>query len=129
MIKRVWFFLVSLLLFTACTLYPVMPEADVAARKTAQAIDLLPTVTSAPEEATATAEIIQATAQVIEATMEATPAPECLIKGNVSSSGERIYHFPGGSSYARTVIDPEHGEAWFCTEDEALEAGWRKALR
>ncbi|MBM3359650.1 MAG: thermonuclease family protein, partial [Betaproteobacteria bacterium] len=27
---------------------------------------------------------------------------ECIIKGNISSSGERIYHVPGGQYYNRT---------------------------
>jgi len=51
----------------------------------------------------------------------------CLIKGNISSSGEKIYHVPGGSSYAKTQIDTSKGERWFCTEQEAQDAGWRKS--
>lgn len=54
----------------------------------------------------------------------------CNIKGNVSiTSGERIYHAPGQQDYAATIIRPEYGERWFCTEDEARAAGWRKAGR
>jgi endonuclease YncB( thermonuclease family) len=48
----------------------------------------------------------------------------CAIKGNISSSG-KIYHVPGGRSYAKTVIEESSGERWFCTEDEARAAGWR----
>jgi hypothetical protein len=55
--------------------------------------------------------------------------PDCYIKGNISSKGERIYHVPGGDSYAATVISPEKGEAWFCTEEEARANGWRKSKR
>lgn len=51
----------------------------------------------------------------------------CLIKGNIGSTGEKIYHLPGCESYEKTSIDPERGERWFCTEEEAIEAGWRKA--
>lgn len=51
----------------------------------------------------------------------------CLIKGNVSSSGEKIYHLPGCGSYEKTAIDESRGEKWFCSEDEAVSAGWRKA--
>lgn len=58
-----------------------------------------------------------------------TPPPGCLIKGNISSSGEKIYHVPGGAFYAQTIIDPTKGERWFCTEAEALANGWRKSLR
>jgi len=53
----------------------------------------------------------------------------CVIKGNISSSGERIYHVPGGQYYDRTIIDEAAGERWFCTEAEAVAAGWRKAKR
>lgn len=52
----------------------------------------------------------------------------CLIKGNISSSGEKIYHLPGCGSYEKTRIDEARGEKWFCSESSALAAGWRKAL-
>lgn len=51
----------------------------------------------------------------------------CDIKGNISSSKEKIYHVPDCGSYDKTVIDESAGERWFCSEGEALEAGWRKA--
>jgi hypothetical protein len=58
----------------------------------------------------------------------ASPPPGCVIKGNISQrTGERIYHLPGQRWYDKTVISPEDGEAWFCTEDEARENGWRKS--
>jgi len=51
---------------------------------------------------------------------------ELGIKGNISKpSGERIYHVPGSSSYDETRIDEADGERWFCTEQDALRAGWR----
>ncbi len=53
----------------------------------------------------------------------------CLIKGNISRSGERIYHVPGGRWYDATRIDPLRGERWFCSEAEARAAGWRRAKR
>ncbi|MTI42683.1 endonuclease YncB(thermonuclease family) [Roseibium hamelinense] len=54
-------------------------------------------------------------------------APQgCTIKGNISSRG-RIYHMPWSPSYARTRINEAKGERWFCSEDEALAAGWRAA--
>ncbi|MFC5358166.1 thermonuclease family protein [Azospirillum himalayense] len=57
-----------------------------------------------------------------------TKAPgECQIKGNINSKGERIYHVPGGRSYGQTQIDTSDGERWFCSEDEAQAAGWRRA--
>lgn len=53
---------------------------------------------------------------------------QCTIKGNINSEDEKIYHMIGCQSYAKTVIDESTGEQWFCTEKEALDAGWRKAL-
>ncbi len=54
----------------------------------------------------------------------------CLIKGNISiNTGEHIYHVPGQMFYEQTVISPQYGERWFCSEAEAIAAGWRKARR
>jgi len=52
----------------------------------------------------------------------------CTIKGNINSSGEKIYHLPGCGSYTKTTIEPARGEQMFCTEADAQQAGWRKAL-
>ncbi len=54
---------------------------------------------------------------------------QCRIKGNINAKGERIYHAPGDNWYDRTRIDPPKGERWFCSEAEAMAAGWRKTLR
>lgn len=55
------------------------------------------------------------------------PAPgNCTIKGNISARG-RLYHLPSGRGYAATRINEAKGERWFCTEEEARAAGWRKA--
>lgn len=51
----------------------------------------------------------------------------CDIKGNINSEGERIYHVPGGRSYDKTKITTSKGEKWFCSESEAVAAGWRAA--
>lgn len=59
----------------------------------------------------------------------ATDGRDCAIKGNISSSGKRIYHLPFQVHYNRTTINESRGERWFCTEGEALQAGWRRALR
>jgi hypothetical protein len=55
------------------------------------------------------------------------PPDGCLIKGNVSANGNRIYHMPGSRSYDETRIDTRTGERWFCNEAEARAAGWRRA--
>jgi len=53
-----------------------------------------------------------------------------VIKGNISqSTGEKIYHVPGGEFYDKTAIDEAAGERWFCTEQEAVAAGWRRSKR
>jgi hypothetical protein len=67
-------------------------------------------------------------------TAAADPVPltgpaRCVIKGNISSSGERIYYVLGQQHYAATKISESKGERWFCTEAEAETAGWRKAKR
>ena len=51
----------------------------------------------------------------------------CNIKGNVSRKGDRIYHVPGQRHYDETRVSPSKGERWFCSEDEARTAGWRRA--
>ena len=52
----------------------------------------------------------------------------CRIKGNISmNSGERIYHMPSQEYYDETVISLSKGEKWFCSEDDARKAGWRKS--
>lgn len=56
-----------------------------------------------------------------------TTQSSCLIKGNISSSGEKIYHIEGQRYYDKTKIEEEKGERWFCTEKEAVESGWRKS--
>ena len=55
----------------------------------------------------------------------ASVAPEgCPIKGNISKNG-RIAHPPWSPWYERTRINRAKGERWFCSEADALAAGWR----
>ena len=53
----------------------------------------------------------------------------CVIKGNISRKKEKIYHVPGQRHYDETIIDELDGEQWFCTEQDAVDAGWRKSKR
>jgi len=48
----------------------------------------------------------------------------CAIKGNVTANGH-IYHMPWSPWYDKVKIDVMRGERWFCSEAEALAAGWR----
>lgn len=43
----------------------------------------------------------------------------CVIKGNINSKGNKIYHMPGQRDYENTVA-----EEMFCTKEEAEEAGF-----
>lgn len=54
------------------------------------------------------------------------PDPDCAIKGSVSASGKRLYLMPADRNYRFTYIDPDDGERWFCSEQNALEAGWQR---
>jgi phosphatidylserine/phosphatidylglycerophosphate/cardiolipin synthase-like enzyme len=53
-------------------------------------------------------------------------ARSCPIKGNVNRKGDRIYHAPGGRDYNRVTMKGT-GTRWFCSEEEAIAAGWRRA--
>ena len=57
---------------------------------------------------------------------EETAPQGCAIKGNVSANGH-IYHMPWSPWYGKVRIDESRGERWFCSESEALAAGWRPA--
>ncbi|AXX97357.1 restriction endonuclease [Profundibacter amoris] len=53
-----------------------------------------------------------------------------IIKCNISKrNGERVYHLPFDQQYDRTVIEPEEGEFYAWTTDEAEKQGFRRAHR
>lgn len=92
----------------------------------------------AQQEAVANNRGLWGSCQSNQTTIKATPTTQtstqttqdtgsCTIKGNINSEGEKIYHVPGCQSYAKTQIDTSAGERWFCSESEAIQAGWRKA--
>ena len=74
---------------------------------------------------------VQSPAQFRQTRGVANVAPDdaCRIKGNISRSGERIFHVPGQRDYNRTNIRPQSGEKWFCSSSQARAAGWRAARR
>jgi micrococcal nuclease len=49
----------------------------------------------------------------------------CNIKGNITAQDDYIYHVPSSPDYPDVKIQPEKGERWFCTLEEALNMGWR----
>ena len=52
-------------------------------------------------------------------------AAPCLIKGEITVADKRLYHVPGSRHYEQVSIATHRGEKWFCSVDEALQAGWR----
>ncbi|ART77373.1 nuclease [Sutcliffiella horikoshii] len=61
----------------------------------------------------------------LKAPTEENPVTDnCTVKGNISSSGEKIYHVETGAYYDRTIP-----EECFNTEQEAQKAGYRKSMR
>jgi endonuclease YncB( thermonuclease family) len=57
------------------------------------------------------------------------PSPDCTIKGNVNSSGECIYHKPTSRWYAQIKMKISKGTRWFCSAEEAEDAGCRETKR
>ncbi|MCJ7792928.1 MAG: thermonuclease family protein [Candidatus Marinimicrobia bacterium] len=51
----------------------------------------------------------------------------CLIKGNVDRLDKRWYHLPSFRHYDQVVVNLGHGDQWFCSEEEAQEAGFERA--
>lgn len=92
-------------LWSSCAAAAAVPPAPVAPAPVAPAPTPAPATTPAPAPATT----------------------ECIIKGNIADDGEKIYHVPGQQYYDVTKISVHKGERWFCTEQEARDAGWRKA--
>lgn len=72
---------------------------------------------------------VTAQAALLPANPDVPNAAGCNIKGNISRSGARIYHVPGMRDYERVRINERSGERWFCSEEEARAAGWRRAQR
>jgi len=57
------------------------------------------------------------------------PDPEigCLIKGNLDRLDHRWYHLTEFRHYSQVIVNLEKSDQWFCTEEEAKEAGFEKA--
>jgi micrococcal nuclease len=52
----------------------------------------------------------------------------CNIKGNIdAATSKKFYHYPACSHYTEIVIEKDRGEQYFCSEKEAIEAGFEKA--
>jgi endonuclease YncB( thermonuclease family) len=54
--------------------------------------------------------------------------PACNVKGNIDKqSGDKKFYTPDCAQYKFTIIEKDIGESWFCSEKEALAAGFSKA--
>lgn len=51
---------------------------------------------------------------------------KCNIKGNVRD-GKKTYFFPGCGNYSNVALELDQGDQWFCSEKDALAAGFTKA--
>ncbi|OGK21400.1 hypothetical protein A3C23_01265 [Candidatus Roizmanbacteria bacterium RIFCSPHIGHO2_02_FULL_37_13b] len=55
--------------------------------------------------------------------------PNCNIKANVRKQEKtKIYHLPSCYNYERIVVNERLGDKWFCTEAQAINAGFTKSL-
>lgn len=54
-----------------------------------------------------------------------TPAEGCVIAG-VVVDGRKLYFGPLDPDYGKRTAGPGAVERWFCTEEEARDAGWRR---
>lgn len=121
--KRLIVLFMFVILLTACT-----QEGDILTIRTADpnvsiSFKLLPPPPDAPIAPAITPDPV-----AVEIEEEEAPQVACEIKGNVGSSGN-IYHLPGGAYYDRVKVDTSQGDMWFCTEEEAIAAGFRKSSR
>ncbi|MEP0902753.1 cold shock domain-containing protein [Nodosilinea sp. FACHB-13] len=89
-----------------------------------------PSPTASPSTTTPPAPAAQPSTTTPLSPVDAVAEPACTVKGNISiSSGNKLYHVPGMEDYEGTEIHLDKGERWFCTEAEAIAAGWRRAPR
>ncbi|MBL8203924.1 MAG: hypothetical protein JNM09_06810 [Blastocatellia bacterium] len=88
-----------------------------------------PKTTPTPTPLSDEAEDVMKPEKVLESSRVAAPRPkepaatarDCVIIGNRNSG---IYHLPGCPSYSRVAA---HNREYYCTEEEAMKAGYRKA--
>lgn len=51
----------------------------------------------------------------------------CVVKGNYDIHGKRYYHMPEFRHYSQVVVNLDKADRWFCSEAEALGAGFVRA--
>lgn len=126
--------LVALLLVASCTFQPIRDDRppDVrAATQTALAsepvsgnVHVLRIRLLTPPPATIEPALAP-TATLPTVTPNATA---CLqVKANIDAHGRKLYHLPSMPNYAQVKVDESKGERIFCTEQDAINAGWTKS--
>ncbi len=62
--------------------------------------------------------------------MENKVNPKCNVKGNIGETKQDRYYFtPSCPNYTQTVVWTSFGDRWFCTEKDAVEAGFVKGTK
>lgn len=56
------------------------------------------------------------------------PSDACVIKANVTDE-YTYYYTPGCPNYQQVIVDTAYGDAWFCSEVEAIAKGFTKNPR
>ncbi|MBI4099862.1 thermonuclease family protein [Candidatus Microgenomates bacterium] len=51
----------------------------------------------------------------------------CLIKGNIDDLNKGSYYRPDCRGYGNVTVNTAFGESWFCSEKEAVAAGFSRA--
>ena len=60
---------------------------------------------------------------------ETTDTVFCVVKGTVTEEDQKLFLIPSDDDYHSREIDPARGERMFCSDDEAILAGWTRFPR
>jgi endonuclease YncB( thermonuclease family) len=60
---------------------------------------------------------------------ETTDTIFCVVKGAIKEDDQRIFYIPSDEQYEEIKIDTDKGERMFCSDDEAILAGWSRFPR
>jgi len=57
---------------------------------------------------------------------ETTDTTFCVVKGVITEDQHKIFYIPSDDSYNEIEVDRARGERIFCSDDEAILAGWNR---
>ncbi len=60
---------------------------------------------------------------------ETTDTTFCVVKGVITEDQQKIFYVPSDDSYNGIKVDRAKGERMFCSDDEAILAGWNRFPR